>query len=75
MLFNKFGFKLDIQANLKITDYLDVTFNLYNGMVSSFRKIDHYPRYIQGAHNKFPVFFRMVSFIDSIHMKLSSPSK
>ena len=32
-LFNKFGFKLDIQANLKITDYLDVTFNLYEGML------------------------------------------
>ena len=27
LLFNKLGFKLDIQANLKITDYLDVTFN------------------------------------------------
>ena len=27
-LFNKFRFKLDVQANLKINDYLDVTFNL-----------------------------------------------
>ena len=35
-LVNKF--KLDIQANLNITDYLDVTFNLYNRMVSLFRK-------------------------------------
>ena len=33
-LSTKFGFKLDIQTNLTITDYLDVTFNLYNGMVS-----------------------------------------
>ena len=37
-IFNKFGFKLDIQANLKITDYLDVTFNLYDGTVSPFIK-------------------------------------
>ena len=36
--FNKFVFKLDIQANLKITDYLDVTFNLFDGTVSPFRK-------------------------------------
>ena len=33
-LFNKFGFKLDIQTNLKITDYLDITPNLYNGTMS-----------------------------------------
>ena len=33
-LFNKFGFKLDIQSNLKITDYLDITLNLYNSTVS-----------------------------------------
>ena len=30
---------------------------------------------IQGAYNKFPDFFRMGTFIDSTHMKLSSPSK
>ena len=37
-LFNKFRFKFDIQTNLKITDYLDVTLNLYNGTKSPFRK-------------------------------------
>ena len=26
--------------------------------------------YTQGAHNKFPDFFRMGTFIDSAHMKL-----
>ena len=26
--------------------------------------------YIRGAYNKFPDFFRMGTFIDSIHMKL-----
>ena len=26
--------------------------------------------YIQGAHNKFPDFFRIGTFIDSTHMKL-----
>ena len=39
--FNEFRFKLDIQANLKITNYLNVTFNLYDGTESSFRKNDH----------------------------------
>ena len=37
-LFNKFGFKLDIQTNLKITKFLDITFNLYNNTKSPFRK-------------------------------------
>ena len=31
--------------------------------------------YIRGSLNKFPDFFRMVTFIDSTHMKLLSPSK
>ena len=26
--------------------------------------------YVQGAHNKFPEFFRMGTFIDNTHMKL-----
>ena len=30
---------------------------------------------IQGSINKFPVCFHMVTFIDSTHMKLKSPSK
>ena len=30
---------------------------------------------IRGAYDKFPDFFRMGTFIDSTHMKLSSPSK
>ena len=32
-LFDKFGFKLDIQIDLKPTDYLNITLNLYNGIV------------------------------------------
>ena len=45
-LFNEFGFKLEIQVNLKITDYLDITLNLYNGTVSTFRKQNQNPRYV-----------------------------
>ena len=37
-LFNKFEFKLNIQANLKISDYLEVTLNLYDGTASPYRK-------------------------------------
>ena len=37
-LFNKFGFKLGIQTNLKITEFLDIKFNLYNNTISPFKK-------------------------------------
>ena len=36
---------LAIRASLKITHYLDVTPNLYNGTVSPFRKRNQYPWY------------------------------
>ena len=37
-LFDDFGFRLDVTTDLKITDYLDITLNLYSGTVSPFRK-------------------------------------
>ena len=50
-LFNKLGFNLDIQTNLKVTDYLDVTLNLYNTTVSPFRKNNQYSCYIYVGFN------------------------
>ena len=50
-LFDKFWFKLDIQTNPKITDYLDITFNLYKSTVSPFRKNNQYPCYINVGSN------------------------
>lgn len=50
-LFDKFGFKLDIQTNLKITDNLDITLNLYNSTMSPFRKNNQYPCYINIGSN------------------------
>ena len=45
-LFNIFGFKLDIQNDLKITKSLDITLNLYNNTISPFRTNNQYPHYI-----------------------------
>ena len=36
-LFDEFRLRLDIRTDLKITDYLDVTLNLYSGTVPPFR--------------------------------------
>ena len=37
-LFDKFGFKFNIQTNLKITKFLDIALNLYNNTISLFWK-------------------------------------
>ena len=44
-------FRLDIRADLKITDYLDVTLNLYSGTVSPFRKRNQDLRYVNRGSN------------------------
>ena len=50
-LFDEFGFRLDIQTDLKITDYLDVTLNLYSETVSPFRKRNQDLRYVDWGSN------------------------
>ena len=50
-LFEKLSFKVDIQINLQITDYLDITVNLYSGTVSPFRKNNQYPCFINVGSN------------------------
>ena len=49
--FSELGFRLDMQTDLKISDYLDVTLNLYNGTVSPFRKRNQDQRYGDRASN------------------------
>ena len=65
-LFDKFGFKLDIQANLKITAYLDVMFNLYDRMVSQFRKNNQYPYYINVGTNPPRKVFKQIPYSSMI---------
>ena len=50
-LFDEFGFKLEIQTDLKIADYLDITLNLYNRTVSPFRKKNQNLHYVDMRSN------------------------
>ena len=59
-LFGEFGFKLDIQTDLKIADYLDVTLNLYNGTVYPFRKRNQDLRYVDRGPNHPKHVFRHI---------------
>ena len=44
--FKEIGFKIEIQANLKITNYLDITLNLNNNTYKPYSKDDQPPTYI-----------------------------
>ena len=57
---------------LKITDYLDVTFNLYNRMVYPFRKNNLYPCYINVRSNQPRKVFKQIP--NSIMISLSTYS-
>ncbi len=65
-LFNQFEFKLDIQDNLKITDYFDVMFNLYDGTVSPFRKKRTKPVCERTGLNSTGFFFFIVNFVECL---------
>ena len=56
--------KLDIQTNLKTTDYLDMKLNLYKGIVTQFRKNNQYPCYIHiGFNNPKQIFKHIPKWI------------
>ena len=57
---------------MKITDYLYVTFKLYDGTVSRFRKNDQYPCYINIGSNPPKKVFKQTP--NSIMIRLSTNS-
>ena len=59
-LLDEFGFRLDIKTDLKMTDYLDVTLNLYSGTVSPFRKRNQDLRYVNRGSNHTTQVFKHV---------------
>ena len=44
--------------------------NLYIAYIYIYSNVNNFRGVIQGAHNKFPDFFCMGTFIDCTHMKL-----
>ena len=71
-LFDKFGFKLDIQTHSKLIDYLDITLNLYNGTLSPFRKNNEYPWHINVRSNNPRQIFKHIP--NGIMFRLSTNS-
>ena len=59
-LFKSHGFDIEIECNLKVVDFLDVTLNLNNGVVTPFKKSNHDPQYISVDSNHPKQIFRNV---------------
>ena len=70
--FDTLDLKTTIQSNLKIVNYLDVTFNLTNNSYYPYRKPDNPPMYINVHSNHPPSIIKQVP--DAISKRISSLS-
>ena len=66
------GFKVDITSGIKITNFLDVTFNLNNNTHSPYNKDNHTPRYINTKSNHPTTIIRKIPH--SIQTRISRNS-
>ena len=57
-IFKSFGLKVTIDVNIKVTNFLDVTFNLETGKYQPFRKPGDTPLYLNARSNHPPVILK-----------------
>ena len=70
--FSDFGFHLDIQTNLKIVNFLDITFNLSNNTYKPYKKPNDKLQYIHTSSNHPPQIIKQLP--QSISKRLSTNS-
>ena len=71
-LFKEIGFKIVIETNLKIVNFLDVTFNLTNNTYRPYRKPNYKLLYIHTSSNHPPQIIKHLP--DLIEERLSNNS-
>ena len=59
--FTEIGFKIDIETNLEIVDFLDITFNLINGSCKPYKKPNDTLLYINKNSNHPPQIIKKLS--------------
>ena len=64
-LFKGSGFLIDIETNLKIVNFLDITFNLSNGTFKPYKKPNDSMLYIQKSSNHLPQIIKQLPKIIS----------
>ena len=71
-IFKDLGLKIIVQTNLKVVDYLDVTFNLETATYQPYRKPNDNPVYISTNSNHPPIIKKRIP--ETIEKRLSSLS-
>ena len=71
-IFKEIGFKIDIETNLKIVNFLDITFNLINGSYKPYKKPNDAVLYINKNSNHPPQIIKELTKI--INDRLSRDS-
>ena len=70
--FEEIGLKITIQTNLKVVNFLDITFNLNNGSYKPYKKPNDQPMYINKNSNHPPNIIKKLP--DSIGRRISNIS-
>ena len=71
-IFNDNGLKIDIKGNLKVVDFLDITFNLNNGTYKPYVKPNNAPLYVHTKSNHPPHVLKQIP--TSISKRISNIS-
>ena len=74
-VFNDNGLEITIKTNLKIVDYLDVTFNLNDGTYKPYRKPNDETRYINAKSNHPPNILKQLPIAIEDRLRDLSSSK
>ena len=74
-VFNDNGLEITIKTNLKIVDYLDVTFNLSDGTYKPYRKPNDETRYINAKSNHPPNILKQLPIAIEDRLRNLSSSK
>ena len=59
-MFKEIGFKIKIQTNLELVDFLDITFNLSNGTYKPYRKPNDNLLYINSSSKHPPQILKQL---------------
>ena len=59
-LFQQHHLNLEIKCNLKIVDYLDITFDLITGLFKLYKKTNNIPRYVNAKSNHPPSIMKEI---------------
>ena len=71
-IFDKNNLKITITANLKVVDFLDVTFDLNTGIYKPFTKPNHTPKYVNKTSNHPPCVTQNIP--EGVNQRLSENS-